>query len=107
MKVRFNTEDLEYYYITPLDNLKGKLPFSREIIKQYKKKVQVLLSVESVEDLKQFRSFNFEALKGDRKGFYSIRLNLQYRLTFSIEKEKNGDFRLDIFLLTEISKHYE
>lgn len=107
MKVRFNTEDLEYYYITPLDNLKGKLPFSREIIKQYKKKVQVLLSVESVEDLKQFRSFNLEALKGDRKGYYSIRLNLQYRLIFSIEKEKNGDLRLDIILLTEISKHYE
>jgi len=107
MKVRFKTKELEYYYITPLDNIKGKIPFSKEIIKQYKKKVQVLLSVESVEDLKQFRSLNFEVLKGDRKGEYSIRLNLQYRLILTLETEKNGDLRLEIVLLNEITKHYE
>lgn len=107
MKVRFNTKELEYYYLTPLADLKGKLPFSKDILKQYKKKVQILLSVESVDDIKQFRSLNFEALKGDRKGYNSIRLNRQYRLLFKIEKEGNGDLRIDIALLTEISKHYE
>jgi proteic killer suppression protein len=107
MKVKFNTEELEYYYITPLDNIKGKIPFSKEIIKQYKKKVQVLLSIQSHEDLKQFRSLNFEVLKGDRKGQHSIRLNLQYRLIFSIEEEKNGELSFNIILLNEISKHYE
>jgi toxin HigB-1 len=107
MKVRFNTKELEYYYTTPLDGLKGKLPFSKDIIKQYKKKVQILLSVESIDDLKQFRSLNIEALKGNRNGFNSIRLNKQYRLIFKIEEEGNGDLRIDIALLTEISKHYE
>jgi toxin HigB-1 len=105
MKVRFNTKELEYYYLTPLADLKEKLPFTKDILKQYKKKVQILLSVESVSDLKQFRSLNFEALKGDRQEYNSIRLNKQYRLLFKIEKEGNGDLRIDVILLTEISKH--
>lgn len=107
MKVKFNTKELEHFYVTPLENIKGKQPFSKDILKQYKKKVQVLLSVESTEDLKQFRSLNFEALKGDKKGFYSIRLNIKYRLIFTLKKEQNGDIRMEIALITEISKHYE
>jgi len=107
MKVKFNTKELEAFYITPLENIKGKLPFSKDIIKAFKKKVQILISVESVDDLKQFRSLNLEALKGDRNGEFSIRLNIQYRLIFTIEKERNGDYVLEIILLNEISKHYE
>ncbi len=98
---------MEYYYLTPLAGLKGKLPFTKDILKQYKKKVQIFLSVESVNDLKQFRPLHFEVLKGDRQGYNSIRLNIQYRLLFKIEKEGNGDLRIDVILLTEISKHYE
>lgn len=107
MKVKFNTKELETFYITPLEEIKGKLPFSKDIIKAFKKKVQVLISVESVNDLKQFRSLNFEALKGDRKGEFSVRLNIQYRLIFTIEREGNGDYVLEIILINEISKHYE
>lgn len=107
MKVKFNTKELEYIYHTPVDELKGKLPFSRDIVKQFKKKVQILISVNSIENLKQFRSLNFEALKGDKKGSYSVRLNIQYRLIFTIEKEINGEIRIEILLLNEITKHYE
>ena len=107
MKVKFNTKELESFYTTPLGNIKGKLPFSKDIIKQYKKKVQILISIESIDDLKQFRSLNFEALKGHRKGEYSIRLNIQYRLIFKIEKERNGDYVIELIVLNEISKHYE
>jgi toxin HigB-1 len=107
MKVKFSKKELEAFYATPLENLKGKLPFSKDIIKQYKKKVQVFISVESVNDLKQFRSLNFEALQGDRDGQFSIRLNIQYRLIFTVEREKNGDYVLEIIILNEISKHYE
>ena len=70
-------------------------------------KVQILISIESIDDLKQFRSLNFEVLKGDRKGEFSIRLNIQYRLIFRIEKERNGDFVIELIVLNEISKHYE
>jgi proteic killer suppression protein len=41
-----------------------------------------------VEDLRQPRSNRLEALKGDRKGQWSIRINDQWRVCFRFE---NGD----------------
>jgi len=107
MKLKFKTEELEIYYLTPLEELRGKLPFQKEIIKQFKKKIQLLISVDSPDELMLFRSLHFELLKGDRAGEYSIRLNLQYRLIFSIEKESSGDIVIEVVLISEISKHYE
>lgn len=107
MKVRFKAKDLEHYFITPLEEIKGKLPFQKEVIKQFKKKMQILLSIDSIDKLMLFKSLNFENLKGDRLGECSIRLNLQYRLIFSVETEINGDIVIDIAVINEISKHYE
>jgi len=107
MKLRFKTDELEYYYLTPLDNLVGKLPFQKEIIKQFKKKIQLMISIDSVDELRLFNSLHFEALKGGLSGDYSIRLNKQYRLIFSIEREDSGDLVIDVILINEISKHYE
>lgn len=105
MKIRFKSDELEYYYLTPLSEIKGKFHISHDILKQYKKKIQILMSIGSVDELTFFRSLHFEALKGDRKGEYSIRLNLKYRLIFSIEQD-NQPF-IEIVLINEISKHYE
>lgn len=107
MKVNFKTAELSYFYTTPLDKLKGKLSVQKDILKQFKKKVQILLSIDSLDELKQFKSLHFEPLKGDRIDDYSIRLNLQYRLIFSILKEENGDLLIEALLIKEISKHYE
>lgn len=105
MKIRFKSDELEYYYSTPLSEIKGKLPVSRDILQQYKKKIQILMSIESLDELTFFRSLHFEPLKGDRKGEYSIRLNLQYRLIFSIAQDSK--LLIDILVIDEISKHYE
>lgn len=107
MKVNFKTEELTYFYITPLDELSGKLPFQKDVIKQFKKKVQILLAIKVLEELKQFKSLNFEPLKGDRNCEYSIRLNIQYRLIFSVVKEEYGNYVIEVVLINEISKHYE
>ncbi|GAB1451115.1 hypothetical protein MASR2M47_11710 [Draconibacterium sp.] len=107
MKVNFKTEELTYFYTTPLVELTGKLPFQKDVIKQFKKKVQILLAIKSLEELRQFKSLNFEPLKGDRKNEYSIRLNIQYRLIFSIIREENGEYAIEVVLINEISKHYE
>jgi proteic killer suppression protein len=107
MKLKFKTDELEYFYLTPLDNLLGKLPFQKEIIKQFKKKIQLMISIDSVDELRLFNSLHFEALKGNLDGDYSIRLNIQYRLIFSIEKEDSGDIVIEVILINEISKHYE
>jgi proteic killer suppression protein len=55
-----------------------------------------------LKDLYPIRSLNFEALSGNRKGQFSIRLNKQFRLII-IEAE---DELIEIEII-EISKHYE
>jgi proteic killer suppression protein len=103
MNVDFKTDYLAYLYETPLEEIKGKHAFSKDIIKQFKKKVQLLTVISSIEKLKQFRGLNFECLKADRKGECSIRLNDQYRLIF----EQKSEAEISIILVNEISKHYE
>ena len=103
MRVYFATYDLRSLYEIPLSELKGKQKFPQDIIKQYKKKVQLLIAIPKLENLKQFTGLNFEYLKGDKKGSCSIRLNDQYRLILMpIQEEK-----VQVVLVHEISKHYE
>jgi proteic killer suppression protein len=86
-----------------LNKLKGKQKFPFEVIKQYKKKVQLLLSINKLEELKAFRGLNFEYLKGGRKGQCSLRLNNQYRLIINPVNEK----QVQVLFVKELSKHYE
>lgn len=105
MKIRFKSDELEYYYLTPLSEIKGKQTVTHDILKQYKRKIQILISIESINELSLFGSLHFESLKGARSGEYSIRLNLQYRLIFSITQDDQQI--IEIILIHEISKHYE
>jgi proteic killer suppression protein len=51
-------------------------------------------------------SLNFEALSGDKKGTFSIRVNNKYRIEFLIT-ENLQDTRLTICNITELSNHYK
>lgn len=103
MKIEFAKPELDELFQTPLDALKGKRPYPVEVIKQFKKKILILISIQSLEGLKPFRSLNFEYLKGDRKGQCSIRLNDQYRLIFLPLEDDS----IQVLIIKEISKHYE
>lgn len=102
MKVFFESEDLASLYESDPDHLVGKQKVPAAVVKQYQKKVNILISITELKELKRFRSLNFKELKGDRKGQYSIRLNKQYRLLFRINK--NGELEI---IIIEVSKHYE
>ncbi len=102
MKVFFESDDLASLYEANPDRLKGKQRIPIAVVKQFQKKINILISITELNELYDFRSLNFEALKGDRKGQYSIRLNNQYRLLFRINK--NGELEI---IIIEISKHYE
>lgn len=64
----------------------NKLPHNIQNIAR--KKLIILNSVIDIEDLKIPPGNRLEALKGNRKGQYSIRINNQWRICFSW---KNGD----------------
>jgi len=66
----------------------------------------LLKKVVSKEELFPIRFLNFEALKGNKKGRFSIRVNNQYRIEFTLDEN------LDIPVLTicniiELSNHYD
>ena len=102
MQVLFKPTDLEQLYLIPIENIKGKLPFQKSLIQQYKNRIKLLESIEKITDLYSFKSLHFEKLKGDKSRLSSIRLNDQYRL---IVEPVNED--VVKILVIEISKHYE
>jgi proteic killer suppression protein len=61
-----------------------KLPL--EIQKVARRKLKYLDAAESLQDLRAPPGNHLEALKGDRAGQYSIRINQQWRICFRYSK---------------------
>lgn len=80
--------------------------FPPELIRQYIKTVKKLESVTRIEQLFQFSSLNYEKLKGDLKGFSSVRINKQYRLIFQEIQSDDAPFEIVLLDIVEISNHY-
>ena len=63
------------------------------------------------EDLYKYKSLNFEALAGDKNGLYSVRVNNQYRVEFSITQmnlnEEILEANVTICNIIELSNHYK
>ena len=53
-----------------------------DILNSVEKKLDILNSVEKLDDLKSPPGNRLEALKGNLKGFHSIRINNQWRIIF-------------------------
>ena len=80
--------------------------FQPHIIKNYRKRIEQLQSAPTPETLYQFKSLNFEALKGDKSGLYSVRVNDQYRIEFSLYNHMDN-ILLTICNVEELSNHYD
>lgn len=61
-----------------------------EIVKAYRKKIQILAHAVDERDLRALRSLYLEQLKGDRAGTSSIRLNKQFRLILKFATDSDG-----------------
>ncbi len=71
MVIKFNNPYLEKLY----ENKQvKKFVYNKETVIQFKKTVLRLKQADSSLQLKQFRGLNFEVLKGDKKGLYSVRV---------------------------------
>jgi toxin HigB-1 len=103
MVVQFKNVYLEQLYIG--EPQKGKPKFSSQVIDKFIKRVDSLKNLNNAEELFKFKSFGFERLKGNKKNFYSIRINDQYRIEFEIDNEI---LKLaEIVTILDLSKHYE
>jgi proteic killer suppression protein len=55
------------------------------IVKAFRKRIQQIRAATDERTFYALRSLNFEKLKGDREGQYSMRLNDQWRLIVKLE----------------------
>ena len=67
-------------------------PFRR----QAEKRLRILDAATSLGDLAALNSNRLEALKGSRKGQYSIRINDQWRICFEWSKDVRGPSNVEI-----------
>ncbi len=85
--------------------------FQPEIIRAYAKCVYRLEEATTPEELYKYQPLRFEALVGDKQGLYSVRVNNQYRVEFSISKidldKKNIETNVTICNIVELSNHYK
>ena len=98
MEIEFDNEELSTIYQT------GKTPkgYQPDVIKAFFKTIRILEANKRIEDLYKMNSLNFEALT-NRQGFYSVRVNLQYRLEFKY----NINGTVTVITITKLSNHYK
>lgn len=60
------------------------------------KRLEILASAESLEDLRALPSNRLETLRADRAGQYSIRVNMQWRLCFEWPQGSRGPVQVEL-----------
>jgi proteic killer suppression protein len=74
------------------DHVKEFQAFERQAYKR----LEILEAAPNKESLKALPSNRFEALGGDRKGQYSIRINDKWRTCFEWTETENRPFNIEI-----------
>lgn len=84
----------------------GKPRYSSEVVVKFKKTILKLKFADSLREIKAQRGLNFEALKGDLRGYYSVRVDYSYRLILTIDQEGTLEIT-DIIIIHDLTNHYE
>lgn len=91
----------ELYELGNCKSKKHRLP--KQVVQKYQKRIDTLMGATRMEDLFVFNSLNFEALNN---GYYSIRIDIHYRLEFKIRIAGNETL-VSICTITDITNHYQ
>ncbi len=80
--------------------------FQADIVKRYKRGIDYLKQTRNIEELFLLPSLHYEVLKGDKAGVFSIRVNDQYRIGFTVE-QVSEPIVVTICDIIELSNHYK
>lgn len=58
-------------------------------------KLAQFAATNNINELRNMRSLNLEKFKGDRKGFWSIRIDDQYRITFKWKDDAGWEVKVE------------
>jgi proteic killer suppression protein len=84
MQVDYEDEDLE---LLAYESTHITTRWSPSVTKAFRRRIQQLEAVVSEQNLLGLKALHFEELNGGRKGFYSIRIQMQYRLIFRFDPD--------------------
>jgi proteic killer suppression protein len=105
MEIKFDKKYLSELYYDGKCNDK-KYRFQPQVVKKYKKCIDLLENVPGVESLYKYNALHYEALQGDKKGLESVRVNDQYRIEFSTAQIESETI-ITVCNIVELSNHYK
>ncbi|MDR1592365.1 MAG: type II toxin-antitoxin system RelE/ParE family toxin [Prevotellaceae bacterium] len=105
MEVTFEKKYLYEMYKTGKTTDK-KHRFQPEIVSKYQYCIDMLYSAKNLEVLYTIHSLHYEVLKGDKQGIFSIRVNKQYRIEFTV-KDNGIEPLVTVCNILELSNHYK
>lgn len=80
--------------------------FQPPVIKKFIRVIDLMESLNCVEDLFRYNALNYEKLKGDKNELESVRVNDQYRIEF-ISSQVEHETVITICKIIELSNHYK
>ncbi len=104
MEVIFDKTYLQDLYTTGKADKKHR--FQPQIVRKYIRIIDLMIEADNVTTLAQYKSLNYEKLKGDKADLSSVRVNDQYRIEFE-EHIKQNEIVATICNITELSNHYK
>jgi proteic killer suppression protein len=101
MKVTIENSYLDAVY-QEID--KGKSKYDQVIKKKFRKTILLLRALKNLTEVRKIKGLNFEALKGNFKGKYSVRVDIKYRIILRIEKDRI--LVEEILVIEDLTNHY-
>ncbi|GAP72585.1 type II toxin-antitoxin system RelE/ParE family toxin [Candidatus Symbiothrix dinenymphae] len=105
MEIVFKKEYLRELYKTGKTTDK-KHRFQPQVAEKYRKTIDILESVTSVEGLFVYNGLQYEKLHGDKEGLESVRVNDQYRIEFTTSQVVSETV-VTVCDIEELSNHYK
>ncbi|HEX9510337.1 MAG TPA: type II toxin-antitoxin system RelE/ParE family toxin [Puia sp.] len=84
----------------------GKPKYSSDVVTKFKKTILKLRYADSLREIKNQKGLNFEALKGDLKGYYSVRVDYSYRLILTVDKDETIRIT-EVLTIHDLTNHYQ
>lgn len=84
----------------------GKPRYSSDVIAKFKKTILKLQFIDSFSELSRHKGLNFELLKGDYKGYFSVRVDRGYRLILSVDKSGKV-YISEVLTVHDLNNHYQ
>jgi len=80
--------------------------FQSGVVQKYKQCINLMRRLPNANALAKYNGLNFENLQGNKQGISSIRVNLKYRIEFTV-KDNGVESVATICNILELSNHYK